>query len=148
MKMMTVRKTSVFLATKKEVFKRLQRLKTLQYIAYPFATFTPVNGNNKQIWKEGTVSAYKFKLFGFIPFGVHTIKVIHFGIDKGIFTNEGNKYVPVWNHKIILEKIDDNKTRYTDIVDIGAGWKTAFVYLWAVCFYSHRQKRWIKLLKR
>lgn len=93
--MMTVRKASVFPATKKEVFKRLQKLKTLQYIAYPFATFLPVNGNNKQIWREGTASFYKFKLFGFIPFGVHTIKVVHFGLDKGIFTNEGNKYVPV-----------------------------------------------------
>jgi len=33
--MMTVRKTSMFPASEKEVFKRLQRLKTLQYIAYP-----------------------------------------------------------------------------------------------------------------
>lgn len=50
--MITVRKTSVFPATKKEVFKRLQRLRTLQYIAYPLATFTPVNGNNKQVGKQ------------------------------------------------------------------------------------------------
>lgn len=78
--MMTVRKTSIFPASEKEVFKRLQRLKTLQYIAYPMATFTPVNGNNRLVWKEGTTSSYKFRLFGIIPFGVHTIKVIHFGL--------------------------------------------------------------------
>lgn len=146
--MMTVRKTSVFPASEKEIFKRLQKLKTLQYIAYPFATFTPVDGNDKLIWKPGTVSYYKFKLIGIIPFGIHTIKVIKFELNEGIFTNESNKHVPVWNHKIIIEKIDDNSARYTDIVDIDAGWKTVFIYLWAVCFYSHRQKRWIQMLKR
>lgn len=50
--MMTVRKTSVFPAAEKEIFKRLQKLKTLQYIAYPLAAFTPVDGNDKQqsVW--------------------------------------------------------------------------------------------------
>lgn len=144
--MMTVRKTSVFPAAEKEIFKRLQKLKTLQYIAYPLATFTPVNGNDKLVWKAGTVSSYKIKLFGLIPFGIHTIKVIRFGLKEGIFTKESNQHVPVWNHTIIIKKIDDNSTKYTDIVDIDAGWKTVFVYLWAACFYSHRQKKWIKRL--
>lgn len=43
---------------------------------------------------------------------------------------------------------DGNGTKYTDIVDTDAGWKTVFVYLWAVRFYSHRQKKRIKMLKR
>lgn len=146
--MMTVRKTSVFPASEKEIFKRLKKLKTLQYIAYPLATFTPVDGDNELIWEVGRISSYRFKLFGIIPLGIHTIKVIHFGLNEGIFTNEGNKYVPVWNHKIVIEKIDNNSTKYTDIIDIDAGWKTVFVYLWAICFYSHRQKKWIKMLKR
>lgn len=145
--MMTVRKTSVFSATEKEIFKRLKRLKTLQYIAWPMAAFTPVNENHELVWKEGTESSYRFKLFGVIPFGIHTIKVIHFGVKQGIFTNESNTHVPVWNHRILIEKMDDSNTRYTDIVDIEAGWKTVFIYLWAVCFYSHRQKRWKRLLK-
>lgn len=145
--MMTVRKTSVFPASEKEVFRRLQKLKTLQYIAHPLASFTPVDGNNKLIWKAGSKSSYKFKLFRFIPFGIHTIKVIHFGLNNGILTHEGNKHVPVWNHKIIIIRIDGKRTKYTDIVDIDAGWKTPFVYFWAVCFYAHRQKRWINLLK-
>lgn len=146
--MMTVRKTSVFPAAEKEIFKKLQKLKTLQYIAYPLATFKPVDGNDKLVWKAGTVYSYKFKLFGFIPFGIHTIQVIRFGLEEGIFTKESNQHVPVWNHTIIIGKIDSNSTKYTDIVDIDAGWKTVFVYLWAVCFYSHRQKKWIKMLKR
>ena len=146
--MMTIRKTSVFPASKNEVFKRLQKLETLQKIAYPYATFTPVNGKKNIVWKAGETSSYRFRLFGLIPFGTHTIHVVHFGLDEGIYTHEGNEYVPVWNHEIILKGIDDTHTEYTDNVTIDAGWKTIFIYLWAVCFYSHRQREWIKLLDK
>ena len=36
----------------------------------------------------------------------------------------------------------------TDRVEIHAGWKTVFVWLWANAFYAHRQRKWIRLLKR
>lgn len=146
--MLTVKKSSVFPAAKDEIFRRLQKLKTLQYIAHPYATFKSVDDTEELTWQEDSAFAFHFKLFALIPFGVHTIKVIQFDIEKGIYTQEGNKHVPVWNHKIILEKIDENTTKYTDIVEIQAGWKTLFVYLWANCFYAHRQRKWKRLLKR
>ena len=145
--MLTVKKSSVFPAAKDEIFRRLQKLKTLQYIAHPYATFKSVDDTEELTWQEDSAFAFHFKLFALIPFGVHTIKVIQFDIEKGIYTQEGNKHVPVWNHKIILEKIDENTTKYTDIVEIQAGWKTLFVYLWANCFYAHRQRKWKRLLK-
>ena len=73
---------------------------------------------------------------------------MRFGLDEGIFTNETNTHVPVWNHEIVLESVDENNTKYTDIVAIEAGWKTVFVYLWAICFYTHRQRKWKKLLEK
>ena len=33
-------------------------------------------------------------------------------------------------------------------VEIGAGWKTAAIWLWVKAFYAHRQRKWIKLLNR
>lgn len=146
--MLTVKKSSVFPAAKDEIFRRLQKLKTLQYIAHPYATFKSVDNTEELTWQEDSAFAFHFKLFALIPFGVHTIKVIQFDIEKGIYTQEGNKHVPIWNHKIILEKINENTTKYTDIVEIQAGWKTLFVYLWANCFYAHRQRKWKRLLKR
>ena len=146
--MLTVKKSSVFPAAKDEIFRRLQKLKTLQYIAHPYATFKSVDDTEELTWQEDSAFAFHFKLFALIPFGVHTIKVIQFDIEKGIYTQEGNKHVPVWNHKIILEKIDEKTTKYTDIVEIQAGWKTLFVYLWANSFYAHRQRKWKRLLKR
>ena len=145
--MFTVRKSSVFSVSVEEVFARLQKLKTLQYIAYPYATFEAVNGEEELIWKKDNVFSFRFKIFGLIPFGIHTIKVIRFGLEDGILTNETNTHVPVWNHEISLERVDANTTKYTDIVEIDAGWKTVFVYIWAVCFYTHRQRKWKRLLK-
>ncbi len=142
-----VKVTSVFPASKKEVFKLLQEFEMLSKIAYPYITFKPVNDDKKLLWKEGQIFVFKAKLLGIIPFGTHTINVIHFKEDK-IYTNEQNTYVPVWNHEIILKKLDEQTTEYTDIVEIYAGWKTYFVYLWANLFYRHRQRKWIRILNR
>lgn len=142
----TVTQTTVLQASKKEVFERLQKLKTLQYIAAPFAKFIPVDGGRDIRWLEGSTLSFRFYLFGFIPFGIHTIHVLSFCEDKGFSTHEHNAHVPVWNHQIFLEEVSPKTTRYTDRVEIGAGWKTPFVALWAKAFYKHRQKKWQKLL--
>jgi len=141
-------KASVFPASKSEVYERIQKLSTLQHIAFPYAAFKPLNGSDDLIWKPGRRFEFRFRLFGVIPFGVHTINVIEFDENTGIYTRESNPHVPVWNHRIAIEPIDSSSVRYTDEVEIGAGWKTPFVALWAKMFYAHRQKRWIKLLSK
>ena len=142
---MVVQKTSVFPASRETVFENLRRLETLQYIASPFATFEPVR-DAAAVWEEGAESSYRFQLFGIIPFGTHTIRIIRFSPD-GISSREGNEHVPVWNHDITLVSLDDKRTQYTDRVEIQAGWKTLFIWLWANMFYAHRQRKWIRLLQ-
>ena len=136
---MIVRKSSVFPASREEVYMRLQRLETLQYIAAPYATCTPVEDTNDFSWREGTISSYHFRLFGFIPFSIHTIRIEKFD-QSGIQSREHNKHVPVWDHLIILEDLG-NQTKYTDEIEIHAGWKTVFIWLWAKAFYAHRQRK-------
>ena len=143
---MIVQKTSVFPASRNTVFQKLQQLETLQFIARPYAAFEPVN-NGMHIWTVGSTSAYRFRLFGVIPFGTHTIHILRFDPD-GVSSHEGNEHVPVWNHEIWLVEKDENHTQYTDRVEIHAGWKTVFIWLWANAFYAHRQRKWIRLLKR
>ena len=143
---MIVQKTSVFPAAKETVFRKLQQLETLQYIAKPYATFEPI-GEAVSTWVVGSTSAYRFRLFGVIPYGTHTIHILRFDPD-GISSREGNEHVPVWNHDIRLIEKDENHTQYTDRVEIQAGWKTVFIWLWANAFYAHRQRKWIRLLKR
>ena len=142
---MIVQRTSVFPAPRDAVFRKLQRLETLQAIAKPWATFKPV-GDVGGVWTVGGVSSWRFRLFGVIPFGIHTIRIVRFD-GNSISSREGNARVPVWNHDIILMPLDDSRTRYTDRVEIHAGWKTPFVWLWARGFYAHRQRKWIRLLE-
>lgn len=69
---MIVQKTSVFPAAKETVFRKLQQLETLQYIAKPYAAFEPI-GEAVSTWAVGSTSAYRFRIFGVIPYGTHTI---------------------------------------------------------------------------
>ncbi len=142
---MIVQKTSVFPASQETVFQKLQRLETLQFIAKPYASFEPV-GKTQSVWSVGSTSSFRFKLFGLIPFGTHTIHIVRFDPD-GISSKEGNEHVPVWNHDITLVRLDDEHTKYTDRVEIKAGWKTIFIWLWANAFYTHRQRKWIRILE-
>ena len=129
---MVVQKTSLFPASKEIVFCKLQQLKTLQYIAWPYAAFEQI-GETVSTWEAGSTSAYRFRLFGVIPFGTHTIHIVRLDPD-GISSREGNEHVPVWNHDITLKAVDAKHTRYTDRVEIQAGWKTVFIWLWANVF--------------
>lgn len=148
MKRKTVIKTSFFPASKEIIFSHLKELKTLQYVAAPMATFSPLTDAENIVWQKNHDFVFRFKLFGFLPFGVHKIHVVEFNeTTYEIYTNETNTHVKIWNHRIILESAEGGRTQYTDQVEIYAGWKTPFVYLWAECFYKHRQKRWIALLQ-
>ena len=142
---MIVRRSAVFPASRDVVFEKLQKLETLQTIAKPYATFEPV-GLADPVWTVGSTSAYHFRLFGVIPFGTHNIHILRFDPER-ISSKERNEHVPVWNHDIILRPLDEHHTAYTDRVEIQAGWKTIFVWIWAEAFYAHRQRKWIKLLK-
>ena len=114
-------------------------------LAKPFATFEPV-GESVQEWTAGSKSAYRLRLFGVIPFCIHTIYIVRFDQD-GISSWEENEHVPLWIHDIEMIKLDGSHTEYTDRVEIKAGWKTIFIWLWAKAFYAHRQRKWIKLLR-
>ena len=143
---MIVQKTSVFPAPRDVVFQKLQRLETLKTIAKPYAAFEAA-GNAEDEWAVGGTTSWRFRLFGVIPFGTHTIRIMRFDAER-ISSREGNRHVPVWNHDILLVPIDENHTEYTDRVEIQAGWKTVFVWLWAKAFYAHRQRKWIGLLRK
>lgn len=148
MKNRVLTKTTLLPAEKDVIFRRMKQLKTLQYIASPYATFIPVSGENDLIWEEGQTLSFHFKLFGVIPFGVHTIHVNRFCEETcEVDTSEYNPHVPVWNHHIYLTEAGGDGVQYTDEVELNAGWKTPFVYLWACAFYRHRQKKWLKLLR-
>ena len=142
---MIVKKTSLFPASQETVYEKIRRPETLRLVAAPYASFEPL-GEESGVWEDGSTSSWRLRVMGVIPLGIHTIHIVRFGPD-GISSREGNRHVPVWNHDITLAEVDENHTEYTDRVEIHAGWKTVFVWLWADMFYAHRQRKWIRLLE-
>ena len=86
---MIVQKTSVFPAPRDVVFQKLQRLETLQTIASPYAAFEPVD-SAAAVWTVGGKSSYRLRLFGFIPFGTHTIRIVRFDPEADCSVLSGN----------------------------------------------------------
>ena len=145
MRQATIERTSFFPADAQAVWRLLGQIDTLRYIAKPYADFVPLDDTAD--WQAGKTYRLTLKLLGVLPLGVHEIHVLRW--DKArfsILTEEGNGFVPLWNHAITLVPCAGG-CRYTDHVTLEAGWKTPFVRLWAFCFYRHRQKKWIRLLR-
>lgn len=140
-------RTSVFPASAETVFARLKELSTLQKVAFPWASFIPLQTGQQIQWQTGENYDFRFRVFCLIPFGTHHIHVVRFGLKEGIYTQEYNDHVPVWNHEIQLRPIDEHHCAYTDQVEIDAGWKTPLIWMWAKLFYAHRQRRWSRILK-
>lgn len=139
---MKIEISSRFPADKSAVLQKLQEIATLQYICAPLAKFTPTDGRAR--WAQGAEFRLNLRVCG-INFGTHTIRVARFDKDS-ISTKESNKWMPVWNHTILLSDLGGGVTGYTDIVEMKAGFKTVFVWLWANVFYRHRQRKWKRLL--
>lgn len=138
--------TSTFPATIQVIWPLLTNIKTLQYIASPLATFIPLSSDTT--WRENTTLRFRLRIFGFIPMGVHTIHVRRFDSSAHIVqTEESNRWVPVWNHTILLEPSINDSVLYTDLIEIDAGWRSTIVCIWSKWFYRHRQQKWRKLLR-
>jgi len=80
MKTKTIYKQSIFPSEIDRVYSLLLDLSTLQYIAAPYASFEPQDKGDGKKWHPGQTTTFRFKLFGVIPYGIHTIKVIDFSL--------------------------------------------------------------------
>jgi hypothetical protein len=52
-----------------------------------------------------------------------------------------------WDHDVVVERLDDDRSRYTDPVLVDAGPVTMPVAMFAWLFYRYRQRRWRKLVR-
>ena len=99
-----------------------------------------------EAWQEGETVSGRLWLFGVLPFGRHTIRVARIDAHARTLTSdEHGGLIRSWVHDIVLEPLDEHRTRYTDRVTIDAGWATLPVTAFAWLFYRIRQARWRRL---
>jgi len=118
----------------------------LMHIAKPLVTFVAIEPPQFPVrWTEGTYRV-SMRLFGIIPLGKQAIVISHPPGD--IFTLRDNGHsalIRTWDHVITVTP-SGSGTLYRDEVTIEAGLLTPFIWLFALFFYHHRQRRWRQLV--
>src|SRR5690625_5227284 len=145
---MRARISSEFPASADQVWALVKRSNTLVYVTRGLLGFGGAEEFPRQ-WRQGMQIQTRLLFFGVRPGWRHrlTFKEIC-DTKREQFTEEGGGLVPVWNHLIKVEEHDAGCSRYTDDVEIGAGWLTPLMWLYAHVFYRYRQWRWRSLLRR
>ena len=139
--------SSILDNSSEKIWNKLLDVETLIYICEPLATFKTKEKNLIK-WELNKEYVFKLFIYRFIPFGNH--KIILEKIDENskiIISKEHNSIVKIWNHKIRMEDKGENCIKYTDEVELYAGVFTSFVAIWGIIFYKHRQKKWKKIAK-
>ena len=128
-------------------WEAVQTTALLARVTWPLLRFAGVGpAPLPERWVEGKSSTVSMFLFGILPMGRHTIRIV--SLDSGqrvLETRESGRLAPVWNHRIEVTGDGPSRTTYSDEVEIHAGWRTPAVWLFARLFYRYRQWRWRRL---
>lgn len=147
---MLARISTRFACTQSELWQKLSQPESLQFVASPLLTFTPLEpAVLDREWEVGRDYPLQLYFLRFIPLGRHKIKLVRIDREQNrISSRERGLLAPVWNHEISFREIEPGWVSYTDEIEIRAGWLTPFVWLFAQVFYRHRQRRWKVLLQQ
>jgi hypothetical protein len=139
----------------KQAWDEVQLSRLLREVAWPVIRFAAVSADDfPERWQTGMTVLCRSYLFGLIPLGVRTL---HFELVDGermrIQTRERDPLVRRWDHVIHVrptsgDNADDEQAIYSDEIEIDAGFLTPLVWLFAQCFYRHRQRRWRRVAAR
>lgn len=141
---------SVFDCPAERVWDKVQESALLLEVTWPLVRIVPVGTTAfPERWAEGETMRCKMYLLGVLPLGTHTIRMER--IDQAaceIQSRESDPVVRKWDHLIRVRDTGDGKARYSDEIEIKAGWLTGLVWLFAQGFYRHRQRRWRRVARR
>ena len=141
---MKARISTTINAQEKQMWKELQNISSLMYVASPLLKFEPLDDCQLPAkWHVGEEYHLNLSLFGIIPLGRHSIKITEINSEKKmIISNEHGHLTKKWNHRIKVEPKNSHSIYYTDEIEIEAGVLTFSIWLFAHIFYRHRQRRW------
>jgi hypothetical protein len=129
-------------------WEAVQRRTLLEHVTHSLLKFMPLGLEAlPDRFREGTYEL-KLYLFGFLPLGRHTIRVVRLDpLRRELLTEESGTLVKTWNHRIILRTDAQGRTLYSDALSLDAGRLTPVVWVFAQTFYRYRQLRWRALAR-
>jgi hypothetical protein len=147
---LTARISTRLACSEDELWQKIIEPASLQFVASPVLRFVPVQeGGLSGEWQPGVPYPLRLYFLRFIPLGQHTICLAKIDRESNtIVSQESGLLARVWNHTIWFREAAPGTVIYTDEIEIGAGWLTPAIWLFAQLFYRHRQRRWKVLLRK
>jgi hypothetical protein len=134
--------------TAENAWKILLKSETLQYIAQGVMLIKPVSEPFPKEWVQNKKFETHMYMYGVIPYGgIHTIFFKNIDpANRIIETEESNKSFRMWNHTMRIKEKDYQRCIISDVVFINNGWLSFISVKWALYYYRHRHKRWLKII--
>lgn len=130
-------------------WSKLKDPTSLYFVALPIISFDGIDDvTHGEHWKEGETYQLPMRYFGRIPAGSQSVRMMT--VNDGarlIVTDESGGVARKWIHTMELTQLGNGQVRYRDTLEIQAGMKTPFLWLFVQLFYRHRQRRWHELLQ-
>jgi len=129
-----------------KVWKTLKKKKTFLFITRGFLGFIGAKNWPEEFY-EGLEIDTRFVFFHILPAWKHHLRVVKLdNHNKELYSNENGGLIKIWNHLIKIVPETDQRCKYTDQVEIKAGFLTPVVWAYAHVFYRYRHYRWKKLI--
>lgn len=146
--MTTVTVTTDLEAPADTVWAAVQTAEAFEHITRGLVSFPALR--ELGAFREGASASGPLRMLG-LPFGRYRITIDEIDHDRRrLRTREGGGLVRSWVHDIEVDHHpagDTGRCRYTDRIDIDAGWLTPAVAAFAHGFYRIRQRRWRALAR-
>lgn len=144
---MIARITTELDAPPRKVWALLKRKRTFLYVTRGMVS-VPAARAWPEEQREGLKVRGRLWFFHLVPGWEHEIRVVSVDEDRReLRTKERGGFVEVWNHLLKVESLSEERSRYTDEIEIDAGVSTPVVWAFAHLFYRYRQARWRVLAK-
>lgn len=125
----------------------VQRLDTFLYVTRGVLGFAPGSALPETL-REGETVAARLVLFGFVPGWRHEIRLER--VDdarRELRTREAGAPFRVWNHRIHIVPMGEDKCYYTDSGVLEAGPITPIAWFVWHLFFRYRHFRWRRLAR-
>lgn len=138
----TIRRSTVIDAPADLVWAAVRTSQAFRFVTRGVLDWRPARERTEP-WQEGDETTGWLLLGGVVPFSKHRIRIAELNDHERVLrSEEAGGIIRSWRHDIFVEPLDNERTRYTDVIDIDAGPLTVFVAAFASAFYRERQRRW------
>jgi hypothetical protein len=126
----------------------VKKTSTFQYVARGLLGLA-CSAEMPEEWQEGCEIQGRLVLLHFLPAWRHQLRVVSVdGSRREIQSTEHGGPMRIWNHTLTVEPNSPSSCRYTDRIEVGAGYLTQIMWPFVQAFFRYRQVRLRRLVRQ